>query len=123
VPLSCCGGKPYISGKWKRVVKEVVVSLKSDVLATRTILRDLPGMYSQTRGGSNRELNVGLGDINIMKMRATQQSRYSPYQIVVTKPDRVENDQALHSELEHCVQTTAGGAKNVNLVVTHNDVG
>jgi hypothetical protein len=46
--------KPYISGKWKRVGKEVVVSIKSDVLATGTILRDLPGMYSQTRGGSNR---------------------------------------------------------------------
>jgi hypothetical protein len=57
-----------------------------------------------------------------MKTRAAQQSRYGPYQIVVTKPDRVENDQALHSKLEHCVQTIAGGAKNVSLVVTHNDV-
>jgi hypothetical protein len=41
--------RPYVSGRFKAIVREVRVSLKSDALKTGTVLRDLPGMHIKTR--------------------------------------------------------------------------
>jgi vacuolar-type H+-ATPase subunit I/STV1 len=45
--------RPYVSGRFKVIVREVRVRLKSDALKTGTVLRDLPGM--QVKAG--RELD------------------------------------------------------------------
>jgi hypothetical protein len=45
--------QPYVAGKFKVIVREVRVRLKSDALRTGTVLRDLPGMQLIV----DRELN------------------------------------------------------------------
>jgi hypothetical protein len=45
--------QPNVAGKFKVIVREVRVRLKSDALETGTVLRDLPGMQAKAGRGLN----------------------------------------------------------------------
>jgi hypothetical protein len=57
-----------------------------------------------------------------MRLFATERRRYGDHTAIIATPDRVLDDHELHKELAHCIETSANGALDVSLVLTHNDV-